>query len=152
MCELDFKDINFRVKKDTQKIEIKNSIETSALGYERKKICVWCVKKYSPKKCKITEEKSQNVHFKDFNTFISDYTLHNGKKPRFCRYWWQLFSIEEILTFHINDSFRIISEQMIRMPKDGDFESILVPGNNEKQNPDESYTNIYQKHTACSYG
>ena len=33
-----------------------------------------------------------------------------------------------------------------------DFESILVQGNNEKQNPDESYTHKYQKHVACSYG
>ena len=33
-----------------------------------------------------------------------------------------------------------------------DFESILVPGNNEKQNPKESYKNKYQKHIACSCG
>ena len=33
-----------------------------------------------------------------------------------------------------------------------DFESILVPEDNEKQNPDESYTKKYQKNVACSYG
>ena len=33
-----------------------------------------------------------------------------------------------------------------------DFESTLVPENNEKQNPNESYTNKYQKHVACSCG
>ena len=37
-----------------------------------------------------------------------------------------------------------------------DFESILVPEDNEKQNPEESYTNRYQisdiKHIASSYG
>ena len=33
-----------------------------------------------------------------------------------------------------------------------DFESILVPEDNRKQNPNESYTNKYQKHVACSYG
>ena len=32
-----------------------------------------------------------------------------------------------------------------------DFESILVPEENRKQNLEESYTNIYQKHVACSY-
>ena len=53
MGELDFKDINFPVKKDTQKIEIKNSIGTSALGYERKKICVLCVEKYFQKNVKL---------------------------------------------------------------------------------------------------
>ena len=33
-----------------------------------------------------------------------------------------------------------------------DFESILVSENNGKQNPEESDTNKYQKHIACSYG
>ena len=33
-----------------------------------------------------------------------------------------------------------------------DFESIFVPENNGNQNPEESYTNKYQKHIACSYG
>ena len=33
-----------------------------------------------------------------------------------------------------------------------DFESILVPEDNGMEIPDESYTNKYQKHIACSYG
>ena len=33
-----------------------------------------------------------------------------------------------------------------------DFESILVPENNEKQNPEEPSTNKSQKHITCSYG
>ena len=33
-----------------------------------------------------------------------------------------------------------------------DFECILVPEGNGKQNPDESYLNKYKKHVACSYG
>ena len=33
-----------------------------------------------------------------------------------------------------------------------DSESILVPEDNGKQNPNESYTNKYQKHVAFSYG
>ena len=33
-----------------------------------------------------------------------------------------------------------------------DFESTLVPEDNGQQNPNESYTNQYQKHAACSYG
>ena len=33
-----------------------------------------------------------------------------------------------------------------------DFESILVPEDNGKQNLNESYVNKYQKHVACSYG
>ena len=33
-----------------------------------------------------------------------------------------------------------------------DFESILVPKDNGKQNPEESYPSKYKKHVACSYG
>ena len=33
-----------------------------------------------------------------------------------------------------------------------DFGSILVPEDNRKQNPSESYTKNYQKHVACSGG
>ena len=33
-----------------------------------------------------------------------------------------------------------------------DFKSILVPGDNGKQNPKESYTKKYQKHIACTDG
>ena len=33
-----------------------------------------------------------------------------------------------------------------------DFETIVMPGNNGKKNPEESYTSKYQKHIACSYG
>ena len=33
-----------------------------------------------------------------------------------------------------------------------DFENVLVPGDNGKQNPNGSFTNKYQKHVACSYG
>ena len=35
---------------------------------------------------------------------------------------------------------------------DANFESILVPEDNGKQNSNESYTNKYKKHIACSYG
>ena len=33
-----------------------------------------------------------------------------------------------------------------------DVESILLPEDNEKESQEESYTNKYQKHIACSYG
>ena len=33
-----------------------------------------------------------------------------------------------------------------------DFENILVPEDNARQNPEESYTSKYQKHVASSYG
>ena len=33
-----------------------------------------------------------------------------------------------------------------------DFESVLIPEGNGKQNTNESYTSKYQNHVACSYG
>ena len=33
-----------------------------------------------------------------------------------------------------------------------DFESVLVPENNGKQNQDESYTSKHQNHAGCSFG
>ena len=90
----------------------------------------------------------------------------------FCRYCLHAFITEEILKRHIKDCFKINAKQSQIMPKKGeyvkfknferkiklpfmiyaDFESILVPEDNGKQNPEESYTNKYQKHVACSYG
>ena len=68
-----------------------------------------------------------------------------------------------MLKRHIKDCFKINGKQIIIMPKKGkyvgienfqrkikspfmvyeDFESILVPEDGGKQNPDESYTNKY---------
>ena len=67
----------------------------------------------------------------------------------------------------MKDCFKINGEQKIIMPKkseyaksiifekkkslftiDADFESILGPEDNEKQNPEQSYINKYQKHIA----
>ena len=72
----------------------------------------------------------------------------------------------------VKDCFKINGKEMNKMPIKGEyvsfknynrktkspfmiyagFESILVPEDNEKQNSDDSHTNKYQKHVACSYG
>ena len=95
-----------------------------------------------------------------------DHTLHRERKHL------QDFSTVEILKSHIKDGIKINGKQRITIPKKGefvkfknyerklkslfiiyaDFESILLPENNGKQNPEEFYTNKYQKHIACSYG
>ena len=97
--------------------------------------------------------------------------LHCGSKL-FCHYCLQAFSTEEILKSHIKDFLKINGKQRIIMPKKGeyvtfknyegkiklpfiinvDFEIILVPGNNRKQNPEQFYISKYQKDIACSYG
>ena len=100
-----------------------------------------------------------------------DHTLRRGRKHFWC-YCLQAFSTEGILKSHIKDCFKINGKQRSIMPKKGEyvkfknyerkikspfviyanFESTLAPENNEKQNPEEPYTNKYQKHTDCSYG
>ena len=83
----------------------------------------------------------------------------------------QPFKTAEKLKCQIKDCFKINDKQAIKMTKKGeyiklktferkiksfmiyaDFESIIVPEENGKQNPNESYTSKYQKHIACSYG
>ena len=102
---------------------------------------------------------------------MSDHSLHCGRK-HFCRYCLYAFITEEILKRHIKDCFKINGKQRIIMPKKGeyvkfknferkikspfmiyaDFESILVPEDNGKQNPNELYSNKYENNIACSYG
>ena len=93
------------------------------------------------------------------------------EKNHFCHYYLHAFSAEELLKRHIEYCFKINDKQRIIMSKKAsmlnskimrekmspftiyaDFESILVPEDNEKQNPRESYTNKYQKHFAFGYG
>ena len=86
-----------------------------------------------------------------------DHTLHRGRKY-FCRYLLQAFKTAEKLKCHINDCFKIDRNQASKMPKKveygkfknlerklkspfviyADFESILVPEDNGKKNPNES--------------
>ena len=46
---------------------------------------------------------------------------------------------------------KILKETKSPFIIDVDFESILAPEDNGKQNSNESYTNKYQKHVACSH-
>ena len=100
-----------------------------------------------------------------------DHTLHRGRK-HFCHFCLLAFVTEEILKRRFKDCFKINGKQTIKMPKISenvkfknfereikspsmiyaDFESIFVPEDNKNQSPNESYTNKYQKHFACSYG
>ena len=111
-------------------------------------------------------------------TFLSKISIlslySTPQKKTFLALFLQAFGTEEILKFHITDCFEINGKQQTIMPKKSeyvklknyekkkiyiqspliicaDFESILVSKNNGKQNLEESYTNKYQKHIACSY-
>ena len=107
-------------------------------------------------------QKKHYVLIKDFNTFMYDHTLHHGRK-HFCHYCLHAFITEDMLQPHFKDCFNINGKQRLITTKKGeyvkyknferkiklpfmiyaDFESILVPEDNRKQNPNESYTNKY---------
>ena len=106
------------------------------------------------------------VFIKGFNIFMYDHSLHRGKK-HFCRYCLHAFIPEEILKCHIKYCFKINSKQTIKMPEKGEYvkfksfeRTVKLPfmifadfsWDNRNQNPNEFYTNKYQKHVACSYG
>ena len=62
-----------------------------------------------------------------------DYTLH-------CRYSLEALDIEK--NYQVEDCFEVNGKQKIKISI-YDLESVLVPKDNQKQNPDESYqTNI----------
>ena len=113
--------------------------------------------------------------------FLSNISIHSCiillyivdiMEKHVCCYCLEAFSTGEILKDHIKGSFKINDKQRIIIPKKGkyvkfknlerkmkspfiiyaDFKSILVPAGNGKQNSEESHTNKYQKHIACSYG
>ena len=101
---------------------------------------------------------------------MNDHALYHGREY-FCHHCLQASSKEEILKFHVKDCYKINGNQWIKIPKKGeyvrfknyenkikstfiiygDFESILVPKDKGKQNPEESCTNKYQKHVTYSY-
>ena len=106
---------------------------------------------------------------KDFNTFIYDHTLHCGKNVFAVIVYrvsvqkkYQKFILKIPLKLMANKGLQHlkkvnmlnseIMKKKSRLIISGDFDSILVSENNEKQNPEESYTNKYQKHIACCYG
>ena len=115
---------------------------------------------------------SRHVLVKVFDVFMYDHTLLHGGGKHSCHYCVQPFSTEEISKRHIKDCFKTNGMQMVIIPKNDkyvkfknyerkikslfiiyiDFESILVPEDNGKNNPEESCTNKYKKHIACSYG
>ena len=100
-----------------------------------------------------------------------NHDLHRGKN-HFCCYCLQVFSIKELLRHSIKNCFIINSKEKIIIPKNGEyvkfkncekkfkslfiihanFEGILMPKTNGKENPEEPFTNKYQEHIGCSYG
>ena len=87
-----------------------------------------------------------------------NHILNRGRK-NFCRYYLQAFRTAERLKCYVKDCFKINGKQRIKMTRKyfilkspvtiyADFESILVPEDNGKENPGEFYMNKYKKHVS----
>ena len=64
------------------------------------------------------EDKRHYVLIKDISTFMHDHTVYFGRKHFSCD-CLQTFRTNRILKCHINNCFKIISKQRIKMPKKG---------------------------------
>ena len=107
--ELDFKDIKFLVKiKDIHKVQKKNCISISVLGFENEKKFPICIsKKYLKKKANLTMSLSKILAH---SCTIKHYTVN---RKHTCRYCFQSSGTAEILEKHVNDCFQINDKQMI---------------------------------------
>ena len=120
------------------------------------------------------------VYIKDFNRFMFNFTKHKGKK-HFCLHCLQCFYSNISLAKHKDNCIVINGVQAIELPekyinKNGvertpciysknyhksfpvpfaiyaDFESIVEKISSCQPSDGQSYTEKYQKHTACSFG
>ena len=173
--KLDYSGIEFPVSvKQYNKIEKQNNIRVNVFGYEEEQPYVIYVSKEKFDSCLnlllITEgEVKHYCLIKDFNTFMHSQTNHNGRK-HFCMYCLQCLNSKKRLEKHKVDCIEINGKQAIEMPGPGskikfinyrkqlpapfviyaDFEAITEKVGEKA--PQKSYTEQYQKHTACGYG
>ena len=173
--KLDYSGIEFPVSvKQYNKIEKQNNIRVNVFGYEKGKRYPIYVSKEKFNSCLnlllITEgEVKHYCLLKDFNKFMHNQTKHKGRK-HFCMYCLQCLSSKERLEKHKVDCVEINGKQAINMPGPGskiafknyhrklpapfviyaDFEAITEKV--DEKAPQKSYTEQYQKHTACGYG
>ena len=173
--KLDYSGIEFPVSvKQYNKIEKQNNIRVNVFGYEEMKRYPIYVSKEKFDSCLnlllITEgEVKHYCLLKDFNKFMYNQTKHEHRK-HFCMYCLQCLSSKERLEKHKVDCIEINGKQAIKMPEPGseiafknyrkqlpahfviyaDFEAITEKV--DEKAPRKSYTEQYQKHTACGYG
>ena len=158
----------------------KNCIGISVFSYENKeKYPIYVSKKCCEEEhvdLLLTEE-GKNTMFLSMISIDSCMIIHYITEENIFVVVVYMLSLQEILKCYIKDlklkfkCFKINGKQTIKMPKKGeyikfknfernikspfmiyaDFEIILVPEDNKKQNPNESFANKYQEHVACSY-
>ena len=176
--KLDYSGIEFPITiKQINKIEKKNNIRINVFSYEEKQPYPIYVSKEKFKDHieLLLITKDENKHYvliKDFNKFMYQQTKHKERK-HFCMHCLQCFSSERVLNNHKDNCSQVNGIQAVNMPEKGDnilkfnnfhkqqpvpfviyvdFEAITEKVQGCQPNNDKSYTEAYQKHTACGYG
>ena len=176
ISKLDYTNVQFPVSvKHYNKVEKQNNINMNVFGYENKTPFPIYISKEKHKNSgaavlNLLLIKDHYVLIYDFNRFMHNQTKHKAKK-HFCMYCLQCFCSENILEKHKKNCLTVNGKQAGSMPNKGekvqfnnyhkqlevpfviyaDFEAIVEKIHGVKNNPDNSYTDVYQKHKDCSY-
>jgi hypothetical protein len=179
---LDYEGIKFPVKiSDIDKIERKNKINISVFGYKGRTVFFPIMISKSEHEdhmeLLLLGDGEGNLHYvliKDVNRMLNSVSKH-GHKQHFCLHCLHSCVSEEVLERHKETCLQVNGVQATKLPKEGtkikfknhrnsmpvpfviyaDFESILVPeekNGKAESSEDESSTNRYQTHQACSFG
>ena len=179
--DLDYEGIEFPVKvSDIGKIEKKNKINITVLGNKGKKqfypIRISKEEYEDHMELLLLGDGEGGLHYvliKDVNRLLCSVTKNKTKK-HFCLNCFHNCESEESLANHKETCSQVNGVQAVKLPKEGtkikfknhknqlpvpfviyaDFESLVVSDKDRKLDDtvDESYTNRYQTHHACSLG
>ena len=157
--------------KDIPKVEKQNNININVFGWKNSSAFPIYISKEKHKEAmNLLYYKNHYVLINNFNRFMYNYTKHKDKK-HFCMYCLQCFSSADILKKHKKNCIIVNGKQSINMANEGekvqfknyhkklevpfviyvDFEAIVEKIHGVKNNPDNSCTDVYQKHKDCSY-
>jgi hypothetical protein len=178
---LDYEGIDFPVKvSDIGKIEKRNKINITVLGYKGKKqfypIRISKGEYEDNMELLLLGDGKGTLHYvliKDVNRLLCNVTKMKTKK-HFCLSCFHNCVSEELLAKHKETCSQVNGVQAVKLPKEGtqikfknyknqlpvpfviyaDFESLLAADKDRKmdEDADESYTTRYQTHHACSFG
>ena len=179
---LDYEGIKFPVKiSDIERIERKDKINISVFGYKGRKqfypIRISKGEHEDHMELLLLGDDAGNLHYvliKDVNRMLYSVSKHEHKQ-HFCLHCLHSCTSKEVLEKHKETCLQVNGTQATKLPKEGtkikfknhrnsmpvpfvicaDFESILVPEgkrSGSKSSDDESSTNLYQTHKACSFG
>ena len=168
---------NFPIKSaNIYKIDKKNSISINVFGYENKEkypifFLIQCCEEKHAELLLMGEGEKHILFLSNISIDSCVNIYYIVEKSIFVLIAYLLSLQKKILKGNFKDCFKTYGKQTIKIPKTDEyvkfenfgikiqssfmiyavFEIIPVSSDNVKQNPDESYTDKYQKHVACSY-